>query len=113
MLHLEQEEAPVAGGASGGSKSNSTTEPMPPLYAPWHHDDIKFGFDGYVCGLPVAARSAREYARDVMELDAMHAGCDWAGILCARANASRAELECRLPMDADARVRAMALEGLT
>lgn len=109
MLHLEQEETPDAVGASGGSKSN-----LPPsLYAPWHHDEISFGFDGYMSGLPVAARSALEYARDVMELDAEHAGCDWAGILCARANASRAELECRLPMDADARVRAMALEGLT
>ena len=42
----------------------------------------------------------------------MHAGCDWAGILCARANATRSELECRLPKDADERVKALALEGI-
>ncbi len=112
MFYPEYVKNPAATKADGASPQIRDANLLQPPYSPWAFDEIKFGWDGYNCGLPVAARRALEYARDVAELDAMHAGCDWAGILCARANATRSELECRLPKDADERVKALALEGL-
>jgi hypothetical protein len=107
MCHEQREARATATTADTGKEKTAAR-----LYAPWAYDEIKFGFDGYACGLPVAARRALDYARTIVEMDSELDGKDWAGVICARVNASRAELECRLPMDADARVIATALEGI-
>jgi hypothetical protein len=105
----EQREARATATTADTGKGTTTT---PRLYAPWAYDEIRFGFDGCACGLPVAARRALEYARDVVEMDAELDGLDWASQIQARCDATREQLAARMPMDADERVIAAALEGI-
>ena len=106
MCH-EQREARATATTADTGKGTATH-----LYAPLAYDEIKFGFDGYACGLPVAARRALDYARTIVEMDAELEGKDWAGQIQDSCDATRAQLSARLPMDADDRARALALEAV-
>jgi hypothetical protein len=89
------------------------SNPPRTLCFPWTYDEISFGGDGYPCGEFKAVQGVIEYARTVMELDAMQAGGDWATQLCARANATPEQLAARFPFGITDHLRSLALEELS
>lgn len=98
MRQEHNREAPTLSHAEAFPRIISKSRPIRCL--PWDRDAIKFGFNGYPCGLTVAVECAINFARDVVEMEAEAAGLDWASQVQRWADATLEERMCHLPPSA-------------